>query len=114
MLILSLDEYSGFRLLGYWDNDEVVLVSSVLLLWSSLESQSFRTPLFELDGAMQLKIQAFIQRFIETPSHLINRQLVMDAVLDITSGLFSFSLLIASDELLLCPHSSQCIICISY
>ncbi|XP_014287065.1 putative leucine-rich repeat-containing protein DDB_G0290503 isoform X2 [Halyomorpha halys] len=79
------EQYGGFRLLGYWDSDEVTLVSSVLLLWASLQSQDFRTPLYDLNNIVQLKIHAFLEHFIETPQHHINRQIVMEAVLDIPS-----------------------------
>ncbi|CAH1405934.1 unnamed protein product [Nezara viridula] len=79
------EQYGGFRLLGYWDSDEVTLVSSVLLLWASLQSQDFRTPLYDLNNIVQLKIHAFLEQFIETPQHHINRQIVMEAVLDIPS-----------------------------
>ncbi|CAH1405933.1 unnamed protein product [Nezara viridula] len=80
-----MEQYGGFRLLGYWDSDEVTLVSSVLLLWASLQSQDFRTPLYDLNNIVQLKIHAFLEQFIETPQHHINRQIVMEAVLDIPS-----------------------------
>lgn len=89
---MFLEQYGGFRLLGYWDSDEVTLVSSVLLLWASLQSQDFRTPLYDLNNIVQLKIHAFLEQFIETPQHHINRQIVMEAVLDIPSGMIIFYL----------------------
>lgn len=69
-----------------WDNKEVILISSLLLLTSSLDVSHLRAPLYCLDTDIQLNIQAFIQRLLTIPKKSITREIITEAIESIPTG----------------------------
>ncbi|XP_073969431.1 uncharacterized protein isoform X2 [Rhodnius prolixus] len=74
------DSYGGVKMKNEWDNKEVILISSLLLLTSSLDVSHLRAPLYCLDTDIQLNIQAFIQRLLTIPKKSITREIITEAI----------------------------------